>query len=187
MTTLRPKMAKTRALLIKLLEIYSRQGYRHSLLEIQKLMYFMQAAGEQLRLNYEKNQFGRYAENLHHVLQWIDGHFIRGYGDRSAQPETYLIDGVVNEAQSGIEKDAETKARLEAVARLIKGFETLYGMELLATVHWIARESPEAATDPELAVEKVQSWSSRKKYKMKPRHIKKAWERLKEEKWLSAA
>lgn len=186
-STTKPNMTKGRALLIKLLEIYRSQGYRHSLLEIQKLMYFMQVTGEQLRLNYSKNQFGPYAENLHHVLQRIDGHFIRGYGDRSAQPEIYLIEGIADEAQSVIEKDAETKERLEAVARLIKGFETPCGMELLATVHWVAKESPEAAADPELVVEKVQSWSSRKKYKMKPRHIKKAWTRLKDENWLDAA
>ena len=187
MTAFRPKMTKRHALIVKLLEIYSSQGYHHSFLEIQKLMYFMQAAGEQLRLNYSKNKFGPYAENLHHVLQRIDGHFIRGYGDRSAQPEIYLIDGATREAQSIIEKDAETKARLEAVARLIKGFETPYGMELLATVHWITRESPETAIDPDLVVEKVQAWSSRKKYKMKPRHIKKALARLRDERWLDAA
>jgi O-acetyl-ADP-ribose deacetylase (regulator of RNase III) len=186
-STTKPNMTKGRALLVKLLEIYRSQGYRHSLLEIQKLMYFMQAAGEQLRLNYTKNKFGPYAENLHHVLQRIDGHFIRGYGDRSVQPEIYLIDGVIDEAQIVIEKDTETKARLEAVARLIKGFETPYGMELLATIHWITRETPEAANNSDLAVEKVQSWNSRKKYKMKPRHIMKAWTRLKDENWLDAA
>jgi O-acetyl-ADP-ribose deacetylase (regulator of RNase III) len=186
-STTRPNMTKGRALLIKLLELYRSQGYRHSLLEIQKLMYFMQAAGEQLRLNYEKNQFGPYAENLHHVLQRIDGHFVRGYGDRSAQPEIYLMDGIVDEAQSVIENDTETQRRLEAVARLIEGFETPYGMELLATVHWVAQESSEAAKDVDLAIQKVQAWSSRKKYKMKPLHIKKAWMRLKNEKWLKAA
>ena len=61
-STTKPNMTKGRALLVKLLEIYRSQGYRHSLLEIQKLMYFMQAAGEQLRLNYTKNKFGPYAE-----------------------------------------------------------------------------------------------------------------------------
>jgi O-acetyl-ADP-ribose deacetylase (regulator of RNase III) len=186
-STTKPNMTKGRALLVKLLDIYRSQGYRHTLLEIQKLMYFMQEAGEQLRLKYSKNKFGPYAENLHHVLQRIDGHFIRGYGDRSSQPEIYLVDGAVNEAQSVIEKDADTKVRLESVARLIRGFETPYGMELLATVHWITKESPKVATDPELVVKKVQSWNPRKKYKMKPGHIRKAWARLKDEKWLDAA
>ncbi len=186
-STAKPKMTKGRALLIKLLEIYRNQGYRHSLLEIQKLMYFMQVTGEHLRLNYQKNQFGPYAENLHHVLQHMEGHFIRGYGDRSAQAEIYLLDGAVDEAQSVIDSDEEAKRRLDSVARLIQGFETPYGMELLATVHWVVHESPAAATDPDLAVQEIQHWSARKKYKMKPQHIKKAWQRLHNENWLNAA
>ena len=60
-------------------------------------------------------------------------------------------------------------------------------MELLSTVHWIANEFPDVAENPEIVVEKVQEWSTRKKFKMKPQHIKKAWQRLKEERWLKAA
>ncbi|MDF1590416.1 MAG: macro domain-containing protein [Desulfobacterales bacterium] len=186
-STSRPSMTKGRALLIRLLEVYKSQGYRHTLLEIQKLMYFLQKAGEDLKLRFMRKKYGPYAENLHHVLQRIDGHFIRGYGDRSGGSEIYLLQGAVEEARSSLEEDKEAKERLEAVARLIRGFETPYGMELLSTVHWIAIEYPEAAKDPEIAVRKIQDWSSRKKLKMKPQHIKKAWERLKEEKWLSAA
>lgn len=52
-----------------------------SLLEIHKLMYFMQEAGEPLKLNYSKGPYGPYAENLRHVLGAIEGHFISGYGD----------------------------------------------------------------------------------------------------------
>jgi len=40
-----------------------------SLLEIHKLMYFMQESGENLRLNYAKALYGPYAENLRHVLR----------------------------------------------------------------------------------------------------------------------
>lgn len=186
-STTKPNMTRGRALLIKLLEAYRSQGYRHSLLEIQKLMYFLQEAGEHLRLEYKKDKFGPYAEKLHHVLQHIDGHYIRGYGDRSTQSEIYLLDGAVDAAQIIIDKDDDARQRLETVAHLIKGFETPYGMELLATVHWIAHESPEAAKNPDIAVEKVQQWNTRKKYTMKPQHIKKAWNHLKNENWLNAS
>ena len=86
-----------------------------------------------------------------------------------------------------IEQDKEAIQRLELVKNLIKGFETPYGMELLSTVHWIAVEFPEAMEDPVIVVQKVQEWNSRKKFRMKPQHIKKAWQRLKEERWLKAA
>jgi hypothetical protein len=32
-----------------------------------------------LRLNYTKHLYGPYADNLNHVLQSMEGHFIRGY------------------------------------------------------------------------------------------------------------
>jgi len=39
-----------------------------TLLEIHKLMYFMQEAGEGLKLQYNKGLYGPYAQNLRHVL-----------------------------------------------------------------------------------------------------------------------
>lgn len=186
-STPKPTMTRGRALLIRLLELYQSQGYRHTLLEIQKLMYFLQSAGENLKLKFKRDKYGPYAENLHHVLQRIDGHFIRGYGDRSGGAEIYLLKGASEEAKSSIEEDEEAAHRLESVKKLIKGFETPYGMELLSTVHWIAQEFPEAAGSPEFVMDKVQKWSRRKKFRMKPQHIKKAWQRLKEEHWLKAA
>ncbi len=186
-STAKPNMTRGRALLIRLLELYQSQGYRHTLLEIQKLMYFLQNAGENLKLKFKRDKYGPYAENLHHVLQRIDGHFIRGYGDRSGGSQIYLLDGASEEARSSIAKDDKAIQRLESVKNLIKGFETPYGMELLSTVHWIANELPEAAKDAEVVVEKVQQWSKRKQFKMKPQHIKKAWQRLKDERWLKAA
>ena len=52
-----------------------------TLLEVHKLMYFMQEVGEPLRLRYKKAPYGPYAENLRHVLNEIEGHLISGYAD----------------------------------------------------------------------------------------------------------
>ena len=185
--TTKPKMTRGRALLIRLLDIYRSQGYRHNLLEIQKLMYFLQESGEKLRLKFKKYNYGPYAENLHHVLQRIDGHYIRGYGDRSGRSEVYLLEKAIEEAESFLKNDDDAQERLDSVARLIRGFETPYGMELLSTVYWVAKELPEAAKDPDLVIRKVQEWSPRKKFKMQPQHITKALDRLKQENWLKAA
>lgn len=182
--TKRPNMTKGRALLIRLLEIYGSMGYRHSLLEVQKLMYFMQQSGEALRLKFTPHKFGPYAENLHHVLQRIDGHFIRGYGDRSSKAQIYLLPGAVEAAISTLKKEREAEQHLETVERLIQGFETPYGMELLSTVHWVALALPEPARNIDNVVVKVQQWSKRKEYLFKPNHIRKAWQRLLSEHWL---
>lgn len=61
-----------------------------SLLEVHKLLYFMQEAGEPLRLKYEKAHYGPYAQNLRHVLNAIEGHFISGYADGGDAPEKEL-------------------------------------------------------------------------------------------------
>lgn len=53
------------------------------MLEIQKLAYFLQSAGERLRLDFVPQKYGPYAECLHHVLQRMEGHFIIGCGDRA--------------------------------------------------------------------------------------------------------
>lgn len=185
--TSKPKMTRGRALLIRLLDTYRSQGYRHNLLEIQKLMYFLQEAGEMLRLKFKKHKYGPYAENLHHVLQRIDGHYTRGYGDRSGKSEVYLLEGAIEEADSFLKNDENARKMLDSVARLIRGFETPYGMELLATVYWVAKVSPEVVKDPDLVIRKVQEWSPRKKFRMQPQHITKALKRLKQENWLKAA
>ena len=74
-------MTHARALFIKLMEQYAGMAYRLTLLEVQKLAYFLQESGEPLKLKYEAGIYGPYAENLNKVLQVIEGHFTRGYGD----------------------------------------------------------------------------------------------------------
>jgi len=179
--TKRPKMTRGRALLIKLLDLYGEQGYRHSLLEIQKLAYFLQEAGEPLKLNFVKYHYGPYAENLHFVLQRIEGHFIRGYGDRSGGAQIFLLPGAKEEAYEFLEGDRGAEARVNHVRRLIEGFETPYGVELLSTVHWITRTDSDAACDPDHATKSVQQWSPRKRQMFKSQHIHAAWKRLRSE------
>ena len=134
-----------------------------TLLEIHKLMYFMQESGERLRLNFEKAPYGPYAKNLRHVLSVIEGHFISGYGDAEDNPEKpiELLPGVSEAASENISAHPETSARFERVARLIHGFETPFGMELLATVHWVSAK--EGAVSDEDAIKKTYAWNDRKR------------------------
>lgn len=57
-------------------------------------------------------------------------------------------------------------------------------MELLATVHWVTQEDNQAVEDVEKAISLVKEWSIRKRDLFKPQHIRKAWQRLREENWL---
>ena len=182
--TKQPNMTSGRALLIRLLELYGHQGYRHSLLEVQKLAYFLQAAGEPLRLNYVAHTFGPYADNLNHVLQRIEGHFIRGYGDRSAKAEIQLMPNATERATKFLETKPEAEKHLERVKNLIEGFETPYGMELLSTVHWVVTHEKGVQGDLDAIRAKIESWNKRKKSLMKPQHIQKAYSRLEQQRWI---
>ena len=156
-----------------------------TLLEVHKLMYFMQEAGEPLRLRYGKAPYGPYADNLRHVLNHIEGHFISGYGDAEDRPDIplELKPHAAEVAEAFLLGQADTHQHFDRVAELIKGFETPYGMELLSTVHWVTTH--EQATTPEAAVEKVHAWNTRKQQMFPPRHIELAQKRLRETGWVA--
>ena len=187
--TQRPKMTKGRAAIIGLIECYLSTGfgYRLSLLEVQKLVYFLTAAGEHLnKVHFTKHHYGPYADVLRHVLERMDGHFITGYGDGKNKPETPILlkDDAVKDAFEFLESEPETKKRFEQVANLIEGFESQNGMELLSTVHWIAtQDSNDAELTENDLIQNVHNWNSHKA-SMKPSHIVAAFDRLKAQNWL---
>ena len=172
-----PKMTIGRAALLGLMRRYlsAVMDPAVSLLEIHKLMYFMQEAGEPLKLNYSKGPYGPYAENLRHVLSAIEGHFINGYGDAEDNPgkQIELKLDAAEPAEAFLKDHPTTQARFDQVAKLIDGFETPFGLELLATVHWIARQ--EKAVDASETVAKVYGWNDRKRM-FKEKQIQLAWE-----------
>jgi len=175
------KMTHARALFIKLMEQYAGMAYRLTLLEVQKLAYFLQEAGEELKLKYVAHTYGPYADNLNKVLQAIEGHFTRGYGD-SPKPdrEIELLPGAIEAADHFLATvtEATSRDRLQKVAELIEGFETPYGMELLASVHWVARHNEPPARSVEAAVDAVHNWNDRKRKMFSPKHIAVSWQRL---------
>jgi O-acetyl-ADP-ribose deacetylase (regulator of RNase III) len=183
--TKRPSMTPGRAAILVLLSRYALPGYRLTLLEIQKLAYFLQEAGESLKFKFQKQRYGPYAENLHFVLQRMEGHFVRGYGDRSRDVSLDLLPEAVREAERSLTEERSTLQRMDRVSKLIEGYETPYGLELLSTVHWIAvHEMPEAKTDPDIAISGVLSWNDHKRRTFSPERIGAAWRRLQSERWL---
>lgn len=160
-----PKMTAGRAALIGLMDRYL-QGLMDpfiSLIEVHKLMYFMQESGEELRLKYKKAQFGPYADNLRHVLNTIEGHFISGYEDGGDAPtkQLKLIPKAVEDAKNYLTNKKNTNENFVKVAKLVDGFETPFGLELLSTVHWVVKN--ENASNLEEVISKIYNWNERKK------------------------
>lgn len=184
--TANPKMTVARALFVKLVQQYTRFAYRLTLLEIQKLAYFLQESGLDLKLRYVKHLYGPYAHNLNKVLEILEGHYIRGYGDtQKPDVEITLLPDADKEADRFLQLHPNAMPNLERVADLVDGFETPYGMELLSSVHWIAVHDREAS-DAEGAIVAMANWNERKQRLFKADHIHLAWERLRAEDWLKA-
>ncbi len=183
-----PTMSAGRAALVVLMDRYlgGLMDPFVTLLELHKLMYFMQEAGEPLRLKYAKAPYGPYAENLRHVLRAVEGHLVVGYADGGDAPgkQIELVPGAVEDAEAFLADKGDTVARFDRVARLVEGFETPFGLELLATVHWVLNR--ENATSIEDAVAKVYEWNDRKR-RFSPRQIGIAFDTISAKGWLPVA
>jgi len=182
-----PSMTAGRAALVGLLNRYlaALMDPAVTLLEAHKLMYFLQEAQQPLRLRYVKGPYGPYAENLRHVFSAVEGHLIAGYAARGDKPDQQLalLPGAVDDAEAFLREDAETRGRFEHVARLVEGFETPFGLELLATVHWVMAK--EGFRDLDSIVTAVYGWAPRKAQFTRSQ-IELAVERLMTEGWLEA-
>jgi O-acetyl-ADP-ribose deacetylase (regulator of RNase III) len=188
--TKKPNMTIGRAVVISLIDRYLNRGlsYTLSLLEVQKLVYFLTASGEHLnQVSFKKHHYGPYADVLRHVLNKMEGHFISGYADGQNKPDISieLFPEAAQKAREFLLNNEATRSKFEEVSALLEGYESPYGMELLSTVHWVATQELLAEkTDLDAVVDAVHSWSDRKK-QMKPGHIKTAWQTLESKGWLS--
>ncbi len=179
-----PKMTPGRAALVGLMARYQAALLDPyiTLLEVHKLMYFLQAAGEPLRLHFVKAPYGPYADNLRHVIRTIDGYLVTGYGEGGDVPykQLALVPGAVQDAEVFLNNHPVTRSRFERVVSLVEGFETAVGLELLATVHWLMKKESKETDD---LIEAVQNWAPRKR-QFTVAQIDLAANRLRTERWL---
>jgi O-acetyl-ADP-ribose deacetylase (regulator of RNase III) len=182
-----PTMTAGRAALVALVSQYlsALMDPFVTLLEIQKLMYFLQESGQELRLRYTKAPYGPYADNLRHVLQKIEGHLLTGYGDGGDNPDKKieLVPGAVADAEAFLVSSEQARKHLDKVAELVEGFETPFGLELLATVHWVMVH--EGAASLEQVMTQTYQWNSRKQ-QFSRGQIETAMEMLRSKNWITA-
>jgi O-acetyl-ADP-ribose deacetylase (regulator of RNase III) len=181
-----PNMTAGRAALVVLMHRYlgGLMDPFVTLLEVHKLMYFMQEVGQPLQLRFSKGPYGPYAENLRHVLRTIEGHLVSGYADGGDAPDKHLelVPGAVKDAETFLEGHNATRTRFDRVADLVEGFETPFGLELLSTVHWVAHH--EGAVEADTAVARTYAWNERKR-QFSPRQIALALDVLTKKGWIA--
>jgi len=146
------KLTPARALIAELVRRYWVLGMECSLLEIQKLAWFLERAIERynpndnpLDLKFVAHKYGPYANRLDHLLNNLDGSYLHSekrISDADPLDVIWFDDERKAFVQTYLKSEAKDyKRALESTAALIDGFESPFGMELLATVDWLlARE-----------------------------------------------
>lgn len=177
----RPRMTIHRAAMLLTFVNYLEPGYTLGRVEAQKLLYFLQVAGAPYeRLQFVQGKFGPYADPVRNVLNHLEGHFIRGFGDADERSSMIVVAEAVEEAQAVYEQ-VEHAAFRQAVATvrdLTEGFNDAFGLELLASVHWVANQWQPPARNATEALAAMHSWSPRKRRRYDRAQVQAAWERL---------
>jgi O-acetyl-ADP-ribose deacetylase (regulator of RNase III) len=142
------KLTPARALIAELVRRYSVLGFECTLLEIQKLAWFLERSIEKtklsnpLNLQFAADKFGPYAYRLSKMLDALDGsylHCAKRISDASPFDVIWFDDARKDHVQAFLTtEDARLyRAPLDQSDALIDGFQSPLGMELLATVDWL--------------------------------------------------
>ena len=142
------KLTPARALIAELVRRYWVLGMECSLLEIQKLAWLLERAIEKrpglknpLDLKFVAHKYGPYANRLEHLLNNLDGSYLhcdKRIGDAENSDVIWFDQDRKAFLQTYLKTEAkEYSEALECTAELIDGFESPFGMELLATVDWL--------------------------------------------------
>jgi O-acetyl-ADP-ribose deacetylase (regulator of RNase III) len=174
------KLTPARAMLLYALFAYESMGEEASLFVANKLSYFLQRLGENLRLNFVAHRYGPYAPEVAHVLYRLNGVYLAGLEQKEAKAfePLRLQYGRLKEVQAYIAKNltSEQRQRLDNLLFLITGFESTLSLEVLATVDFILNE--DNSLSAEAVFKRVQEWSDRKKKLIKERYVTIAIEQL---------
>jgi O-acetyl-ADP-ribose deacetylase (regulator of RNase III) len=144
------KLTPARALIAEIIRRYSILGIECTILEVQKLAWFLERAMNRrgikspLRLTFKADKYGPYADKLRHLLNSLDGSYLhcdKRLSDAGPFDAIWFDEarkGQVQEYLQGPEGAVYLEA-LEDAGAVIDGFESPLGMELLATVDWLLR------------------------------------------------
>ncbi|SBS34608.1 RNase III inhibitor [Marinomonas spartinae] len=166
------KLTPARAMIAELIRQYWVMGMECTLLEVQKLAWFLERSIEKrngsnkadnpLDLRFEANLYGPYADRLRHLIDHLDGTYLhcnKRINDAEPLDVIWFEDSKqsqLNEYLNSAEMQPY-RPSLQDTIQLIDGFETPYGMELLSTIDWlISKENIEP--DLQKIIQGIQHW-----------------------------
>ncbi|RZM01253.1 MAG: phosphatase [Pedobacter sp.] len=174
------KLTASRAMLLYALFYYEALGEYSSLFSANKLAYFLQRMGEDLKLNFKASHYGPYAQGVGYVLLAMNGTYLNGLEQNTAGAFEPLklnydrFDEVKKYVRSNL-TDIQT-LRLKSLINFINGFETELSLEVLSTVAFLLEQNPEQSLAG--IINGVSTWNERKKRLFKERYIQIAYDHL---------
>jgi hypothetical protein len=167
------KLTPPRALITELIRRYWILGIECSLIEIQDLAWFLERVIEKqtlqnpLNLTFKPNHYGPYSDNLRHLLDALDGSYLKSE-KRLADAKPLDVIWFDDTKRDRVNQYLQTEAKdylstLEMTTQIINGFESPYGLELLATVDWLITQEHCEPTVSAIQVG-LQQWSAGKKW-----------------------
>jgi O-acetyl-ADP-ribose deacetylase (regulator of RNase III) len=142
------KLTPARALVAELVRRYSILGIECTLLEIQKLAYFLERSivdlnlPNTLDLRFEANKYGPHSSRLMHLLNALDGSYLhcdKRLPDAGPFESIWFEDSKKDKVAAYLTSPEAKPYRpaLDATTAIIDGFESPLGMELLGTIDWL--------------------------------------------------
>lgn len=169
-----------RAMLLYALFQYEKLGEAATVFVANKLAYFLQKSGENLKLQFVPFTYGPYAQAVDKVLYSLNGKYLKGIEQMKikAFEPLQLNYERYNEVQEYIRKNLtpEQHTRLKNLFQFIDGFESALSLEILSSIHYLLHENPKLNAD-ELLI-KIQEWNNRKKQLIDKDHIEIALNRI---------
>lgn len=148
-------------------------------LSLQKIAYFLQAMNVQLNLDFNKNLYGPYSEALKKAVVALEDYkLIAGFQD---EREAHVTQAGFAAAEDYLRNDEKSEAVIDNLTRLVDGFETPYGLELLSTVHKVATSSDVDNNDITYIASKMLGLEKNKRNIFPESEIQAAFQRLRED------
>jgi O-acetyl-ADP-ribose deacetylase (regulator of RNase III)/uncharacterized protein YwgA len=178
----KPKLTSARAMLLYSLFYYEAIGEYSSLFSANKLAYFLQRIGENLKLKFDANFYGPYALGVGHVLYALNGTYLNGLEQNQAKAfeplklnyeKFHEVRDYVNAELTSVQKK-----RLKDLIKLLAGFESDLSLEILSSVAFLLDKNPSLTLEE--TIHGIYSWNERKIKLFRESYIELAYNHLKE-------
>lgn len=162
------KLTLARALVSELIRRYWALGFDCTLLEAQKLVYFLSEIIDRhqlrndLKLTFVPERYGPYADNLFHLLDEMDGSYLhceKRIRDATRNEYIWFEVSKTDELEAFLKTGEARSYRdtIDKVFQYIESFESPLELEALSTVDWLHREKP-IEPEPTAVKNRLKSW-----------------------------